>query len=153
MIEEILLLPAVERFVEGRHQLEVLRSLRIEEFVDLLKGRTVIGLALHEGPAFQGEQIGVAQVLDQRDAAMGDLVVDLRDIELGAFEELRDRQEIVAVRPLVGPVDADEGVPARGFHADDRPAVLATGFPSIGVSAMPPNKSVAPKPTVMTIGS
>ena len=53
VFEEILLLPAIEPRVEGRHEMKVLRGLCVEEPVDLLEGRAVKREARGEGLVFQ----------------------------------------------------------------------------------------------------
>jgi len=119
VLEEILLLPAVERFVKDGLKIEVFWRAGVEEFIELLEGGTVVWLAGLEWFAFQAEEVLVSEILNEGDLAAGVIVKDARDIQSGAGEEFGDGKEVGIVRAFEGVVNADEAGVIIWLNADD----------------------------------
>ena len=122
MLEEILLLPPIELRIEWRHQMEILRRLGVKQAVHLLECRAIERQAFRERTVFQRMQIGIAEILHQRDAVTGAVMDDFRNPQLGLPKESPDRNELGVVLAFFRPMDADERFMHRRFHAHDRAA-------------------------------
>ncbi len=93
VLDEVFLLPLVGAFVERRHEFEVLGDLGVEEAVDLLEGRSVVGCALGEGGVLEGEEVLVAEVFDEGEIFAVVVVDDGGDIETGFLQKAGDGEE------------------------------------------------------------
>ncbi len=98
----------------------------ITQTIHLLEGRAVERQACGKRLILERKQVGIAEVLDERNAMTRSVVDDGRHAEFCLFEKLGDRNKLRVVLAFFGPVDADEGFLIGSLDAHDRAARRAT---------------------------
>ncbi len=127
ILEEVVLFPKIEGFVEGRLEAEGKQVGRGDlagetvEFKGLLEDGFVEGAA--DGPGFipEAPEIAVAEVFHPDAAGLGFMSEHVGDAQAVGFEELGDLNVVGVLEPESSVLDEDEAGEVVGLEAEEAP--------------------------------
>ena len=119
VLDKVVLLPLVRRFLEGGHRFQVLGDFDVEELVELLEDRAIVGGPFFPRAVLERKEVLVSEVLDESEVLGSVIIDDGGDVETDTLQEMGEGEEKRVVGALLGVVEADEGGMPFRFHPED----------------------------------